>query len=84
MITNTYRHQFVATCPVNGQPIVYTLAIETTGRVVAVEQIVAATAAVPAAFHEVIADDLYRQFGGRQTLRAHHHGVDIVTIRGGA
>jgi hypothetical protein len=32
-------------------------------------------------FHEDFADSLLRQFGGRQTLSAHHHGTDIQTIR---
>ena len=32
-------------------------------------------------YHEDIADQLLREFGGKQTLTANHHGVDIKTVR---
>jgi hypothetical protein len=78
---NRYSRIFVATCPNNGEQIIYTLIIETVGRMLQVEHIVTATALIKQGFHEQIADELHRRFGGRQVLRAHHHGVDIETIR---
>jgi len=78
---NIYSRQFVADCPNNGQPIIYSLRIETVDRMIQVEHIVTATALIKRGYHEQIADELHRRFGGRQALRAHHHGVDIETIR---
>jgi hypothetical protein len=78
---NVYNRQFVAACPNNGQAIIYNLRIETVGRMIQVEHIVTATAMIKQGYHEQIADELHRRFGGRQILRAHHHGVDIETIR---
>lgn len=78
---NIYNRQFVAECPNNGQSIIYNLRIETVGRVILVEHIVTATALIKRGYHEQIADELHQRFGGRQALRAHHHGVDIETIR---
>jgi hypothetical protein len=80
-MTNTYTHRFVANCPNNDMPILYTLCITTDGREIPVEKIVAATKAIGTAYHEAIAYRLIAQFGGLQTLRAHHHGVDIETVR---
>lgn len=79
---NLYTRQFGATCPNNGELILYTLGIETDGRMIPVEHIVTATAMIKKGFHEQIADQLYARFGGRQVLQAHHHGVDIETRRG--
>lgn len=78
---NIYRRQFVATCPNNGEAIIYSLTIEAGDRMIQVEHICTATALIKQGFHEQIADELHRRFGGRQVLRAHHHGVDIETIR---
>lgn len=78
---NTYSHQFVAACPNNGATIIYSLAIETQGRMIQVEHIVTATSLIKQGYHEQIADELHRRFGGRQILKAHHHGVDIETVR---
>jgi hypothetical protein len=78
---NIYRRQFVAACPNNNESIIYNLAIEAGSRKIPVEHIVTATALIKVGFHEEIADELMRRFGGRQVLRAHHHGVDIETIR---
>lgn len=81
---NIYTRKFVASCPNNGEPIIYSLRIETDDRMIQVEHIVTATALHKQGYHEQIADDLFGRFGGRQTLEAHHHGVDILTVRGGA
>lgn len=78
---NIYTRQFVANCPNNGQPIIYNLRIETAGRMIQVEHIVTATSLIARGYHEDIADELHQRFGGRQSLRARHHGVDIETIR---
>jgi len=78
---NIYRLQFVSHCPNNGLHIIYSLEIET-AEVIHVEHIVTATSLLANSFHEDIADELHDRFGGKQTLRAHHHGVDIETRRG--
>ena len=76
----TYRHEFRSTCPVNGQQIAYRLTVEANDPIQA-ERIVAACAGHKMAMHEEIAADLARKFHGtRQTLAAHHHGVDIETV----
>lgn len=79
---NRYRHRFTVACPNNAVPVEYDLTIETR-RTIMVEEIVKACR-VDQAFHEALADTLLHAFGGRQTLRAHHHGVDIETVRGAA
>ncbi|WP_288492031.1 hypothetical protein [uncultured Pseudomonas sp.] len=79
---NVYRKTFVAVCPNDGEAIIYDLKIQT-DRTIYVENINTATALIKIGFQEVIADDLYRQFGGLQTIQATHQGVDLTTIRGG-
>jgi hypothetical protein len=78
---NIYRYEFVSVCPNNGAAIIYALEIAT-DRAIYVEHIKTAAALHKQAFHEAIADDLFQRFGGKQTLKAHHHGVDIETRRG--
>lgn len=78
---NTYRHTFVAECPSQPVPIIYALEISST-KMIHVEHIVAACALHKKGYHEAIADDLYRQFGGYQRIVASHHGVEITTERG--
>lgn len=80
---NIYTCRFEADCPNNSLHIAYTLRIETL-EMIQVERIVAATALIKRGYHEQIADELHCRFGGRQVLKAHHHGVDIETIRGRA
>lgn len=80
-MSNVYRHQFVCVCPNNDKPIIYDLMIETDA-VIQVEHITTAAALQKRAYHEAIADEFHARFGGRQTLKAHHHGVDIETRRG--
>lgn len=80
---NLYKYQFIATCPTNGDPILYTLELSTSGRMIHVEHIKAACAMHKSAFHESIADALTRTFPDcLQVLRATHHGVEIETMRG--
>lgn len=79
---NIYRTEFSAACPNNGAHITYTLEIRTE-RVIMVEDIVARTRTLRSGYHEQIADRLHKVLGGEQVLRAHHHGVDIETHRGG-
>lgn len=77
---NIYKHKFYSRCPNNGQLIEYRFELATPN-MVQVEDIVKGCAVHKMGYHEAIADDLMKQFGGRQTLRAHHHGVDIETRR---
>lgn len=79
---NRYRHAFLRTCPSNGRSIRYSLLVETTDTVM-VEDLVSACAG-EAIYHEALADELHGRFGGRQIMRAHHHGVWIETQRGEA
>jgi hypothetical protein len=75
-----YKHRFICRCPNNSRPIDYEWTIEI-AEVIAVEDIVATAKGYARSFHEAMADELYKLFGGRQILRAHHHGVDIETVR---
>lgn len=77
---NTYKTEFFACCPTNGVRIKYVLRIST-GEVIPVEQLIAAVESFSEGYHEEIADDLQRQFGGMQSLVADHHGVTIETTR---
>lgn len=81
---NIYTHRFSTPCPNNEREVDYELDI-TTERTIMVEEIVAACQEAKACdkpYHETMAEFLYAKFGGRQQMRAHHHGVDILTIRG--
>lgn len=77
---NTYRAEFHARCPANGARIHYRWTLAT-DKVVRVETINDALEAITRGFHEDIANDLHRAFGGQQTLIAEHHGVHIETTR---
>lgn len=77
---NVYKAEFFAACPNNGARIKYTLTIETS-EVLMVETINDTLWLLDKGFHEEVADQLYREFGGVQTLTARHHGVDIETTR---
>ncbi|WP_028970137.1 hypothetical protein [Sphingomonas sp. URHD0057] len=81
---NIYRQRFTAPCCNNGLVVIYKLKIETADTIM-VEDIQAAcveAAGLPKPYHENIADFLSDRFGGRQRIRAHHHGTDIETRRG--
>jgi hypothetical protein len=78
---NIYRHQFIVACPANSKPIIYDLEIRSE-RMIYVEKIVIACALWKSEYHERMADHLAQQFPGtHQVLKAHHHGVDVETIR---
>lgn len=85
---NRYTVRFFARCPTNGLRIDYTLTIERSeeddadGHLL-VEELVDAVSLLDRGFHEELADQLHREFGGVQTLVADHHGVLIETRRGG-
>ncbi len=79
---NSYTHRFIAVCPNNGAKIEYEATIETTDRIM-VEDIVSECLKIKSGFHEDIADKLIARFGGVQTIKAHHHGVDLKSRRGG-
>lgn len=75
---NTYRFAFVARCPSDGQRIKYLCEIRTLDMIL-VENI---RAAFPSeGYHEDIADKMHATFGGEQTIRAFHQGVQIETVR---
>lgn len=76
---NIYTQPFRALCPVNERNVDYLLTIESP-RMIMVEEIQAAVSKL-VGFHEEFADKLYAQFGGKQTIVAHHHGTDVETIR---
>lgn len=80
---NIYRHDFFSVCPENKRPILYNLEIRSE-TMIRVEHIVVACQLYQQEFHEKIADDLFSRFGQTQILKAHHHGVDIETIRSAA
>lgn len=77
---NTYKIKFFSRCPTNGIRIEYDLTIAHQ-EVVTVEKIIDATELMTRNYHEEIADQLHREFGGVQTLIANHHGVTIETLR---
>lgn len=80
---NIYRFKFVSLCPNNNMPIVYRLEVQKDeGEKIMVEHFDIAVKLYDKAYHEDLADFLIKQFGGRQILTAHHHGVDIETRRG--
>jgi hypothetical protein len=80
-MSNTYRYSFTSTCPNNGEEITFSLEV-LSEEMILVEDIIAAAAQHPVAYHEEIADELFDELGGKQILCAHHHGVDIETRRG--
>lgn len=78
---NTYRYTFVASCPANGEQIIYSLALHHKDKIL-VEHIKTACALHCQGYQEDIAADLHARFGGLLTLRAMHHGVEIETVLG--
>lgn len=77
---NRYRTEFFVECPTNLKKIRYLLDIETPFKLM-VEDILNEVDRLNSDYHEDIADSLFESFGGRQVLRANHHGVEIETIR---
>lgn len=78
---NIYRHQFVCICPQNKKPIIYDLEVQA-DHMIMVEHIVVACQVYQQQYHEALADHLQKHLGGKHVLKAHHHGVDIETLRG--
>lgn len=78
---NVYRYVFPATCPSDGETIIYGLEIRSKEKIM-VERIKEVCAENPRGFQEDIAADLHANLGGVLTLRAQHQGVDIVTTLG--
>jgi hypothetical protein len=77
---NTYQTKFVLKCIVNQKPVEHSLTISTQ-EVIVVEDLLSFIKNLEPAFHEIIADKLAEQFGGKQVLVANHHGVIISTER---
>lgn len=78
--SNTYRHIFTATCPSDGEVIVYSLEIRSQ-TMIRVEHIKTTTALIKQGWHEQIADQLAERFGGDQVVTAVRQGVEIETVR---
>lgn len=78
---NIYRLTFAATCPNDGELILYKLEIKTES-VIYVEHLKAETALIKTGIQEQIADRLQQRFGGDQMMVAIHQGVEIETLRG--
>ena len=60
--------------------ITYELEIKHTDKIL-VEDILETISKLLIGYHENIADELFKKFGGEQTLIANHHGVFIETER---
>lgn len=80
-MSNIYRYKFYSNCPTNGEVIQYHFELISEKMVIA-EHVQTACAINRLGFHEDIADRLHDAFGGKQTLTATHHGVEIETRRG--
>lgn len=78
---NIYRTKFFCECPLNGARVEYAWTLETKDMIFAEDLLKHITGLQPS-YHEDLADGLAVAWGGRQTLEAHHHGVDITTVRG--
>jgi hypothetical protein len=78
---NRYTTEFFSFCPTNNVRIKYSLLIET-NQTIMVEDIINEVTLHDRGYHEAIADQLHRTFGGRQVVIADHHGVRIETVRG--
>lgn len=79
---NIYTTEFFAFCPENEVRVKYALRIES-ATTIKVEDITDEVTLHQRGYHEDIADQLHKTFGGRHTLIAEHHGVHIETKRGG-
>lgn len=79
-LLNIYRIQFISSCPVNGDQIVYSLEVHSRS-VISAEEIEGYCIFGPS-LHEDLADQLFKKFKGKQFLKARHRGVEIETIRG--
>jgi hypothetical protein len=77
---NIYRIQFVSKCPINEDMIIYSLEIQKDDFIPA--EAIEKACDVKMTLHENLANNLFREFGGRQTLTAVHGRVEIQTIRG--
>lgn len=80
---NTYTYQFAATCPSDGDLIIYKLQIERK-EMIYVENIKTACGLHDEGYQEEIAADLLDRFGGRVTLEGVHQGVHVKTVLGEA
>jgi len=77
---NIYRHTFAATCPNDGDMIIYRLEIRSVS-MIWVEHIKSATALFKSGIQEQIADQLQESLGGHLILIGTHQGIEIESIR---
>lgn len=80
---NIYRVNFSCLCAKNSDAIQYSMEIASE-RMIFVEDILSALSEYKSksAYHEPMADQLYRKLGGRQVITANHGGIEIETRRG--
>ncbi len=80
---NIYRAKFSCLCAKNSDVIQYSLEIHSE-RMIFIEDIEAAISEYKnqTAYHEPMADKLYRKLGGKQIMTANHGGIEIETRRG--
>ena len=78
---NKYTYSFNSQCPNETHGVIYyTIEIETPTMIM-VEAIIDYCKKYVKSYHEEIADDLIKKFGGKQTITATHKNVKIETIR---
>lgn len=77
---NKYQTKFVIECITNQKPIMYRLTIVTHETII-VEELLKFIKKLKTNYHEKIADELFKKFGGKQVVKGFHHGVWITTER---
>ena len=77
---NIYTYSFISQCPNDNDYIYYTAQIKTE-QMIMIEDIKKYCEKYKKEYHESIADDLFSQFKGKQTITATHKSVKIKTIR---
>lgn len=77
---NKYEFTFYSECPSDTDIILYSVEIESNDVIMA-EELTAYCKKFNRGYQEVIADDLFKKFKGRQTIQATHQGVKITTVR---
>lgn len=80
VVVNRYSLEFVVDCPANSVPVRYAWVIESSV-MIRVETLRGFVRSLKPTYHEELADLLFKEFGGQQTLTAEHHSVLIVTER---
>ena len=77
---NIYSYGFNCICPNDSNIIYYTIKIKSQ-KMIMIERIKKHCGKYKKQYHEAIADDLFKKFGGKQTVTATHKNVKIKTVR---